>query len=237
MRKHDTSSAARSAATGRRSRAAEWGCIYGSLSARHSTIAANRADSDDNGTGSGGGALVGSSSTLGLFHTIVAGNFRGTGATRSDVFGAVTANFSLIGDNTNAIVTNVGGTSQVGTGAVPIDANAWAIGVQRRPDGDTCGCWPAARRLTAVKSGIVSPPANDQRGAPFVRIFDGDGVGGARIDMGAYERQTLAASNLVVDTLVDEDDGDYSAGDRSLREVISLANGSSAQKRLRLRRR
>ena len=36
------------------------------------------------------------------------------------------------------------------------------------------------------------------------KVFDADGVGGPRIDMGAYERQ------FVVDTLVDEDDGDQS---------------------------
>ena len=202
------------------------GLFYGSLSARHSTIAANRADSDDNATGSGGGALVGSSSTLGLFHTIVAENFRGTGATRSDVFGAVTADFSLIGDNTNAIVTNVGGTSQVGTGAVPIDAKLGPL-ASNGGRTETHGLLAGSPAIDSGQLGIVSPPANDQRGAPFVRIFDGDGVGGARIDMGAYERQTLAASSFVVDTLVDEDDADYSAGDRSLREVISLAHGSS----------
>ncbi len=59
-----------------------------------------------------------------------------------------------------------------------------------------------------------------------MRIADGDGVGGARIDIGAYERQTVASLNLVVDTLVDESDGNYSAGDLSLREAIGLANGS-----------
>ena len=73
---------------------------------------------------------------------------------------------------------------------------------------------------------FASPPANDQRGSPFVRVFDGDGAGGARIDIGAYERQTLAASFFIVDTLVDELDGNYSPGDISLREAVSAANGS-----------
>jgi hypothetical protein len=31
----------------------------------------------------------------------------------------------------------------------------------------------------------------DQRGAPFERVFDGDGVGGARLDIGAFERQPI----------------------------------------------
>lgn len=30
---------------------------------------------------------------------------------------------------------------------------------------------------------------NDQRGTPFLRVFDGDGVNGARVDMGALEAQ------------------------------------------------
>ncbi|MEZ6069224.1 MAG: choice-of-anchor Q domain-containing protein [Pirellulales bacterium] len=64
----------------------------------------------------------------------------------------------------------------------------------------------------------------DQRGLPFVRVVDG-GAGGLRIDMGAFERQNLAGT-LVVDTTADESDGDFSAGDLSLREAVELANGT-----------
>jgi hypothetical protein len=55
----------------------------------------------------------------------------------------------------------------------------------------------------------------DQRGWRFARIF------GGTVDMGAYESQAL---NLVVDTNVDENDGNYAPGDLSLREAIGLAN-------------
>jgi CSLREA domain-containing protein len=58
-------------------------------------------------------------------------------------------------------------------------------------------------------------------------VSDGNGVDGPRIDIGAYERQSLLGLNLVVDTLVDESDGNYSAGDLSLREAIGLANESA----------
>jgi hypothetical protein len=34
-------------------------------------------------------------------------------------------------------------------------------------------------------------PLYDQRGAPFTRVFDGDGTGGARIDIGAFEVQVI----------------------------------------------
>ncbi|MCA9236784.1 MAG: hypothetical protein KDA44_15015 [Planctomycetales bacterium] len=65
----------------------------------------------------------------------------------------------------------------------------------------------------------------DQRGAPFVRVFNAPAGDGAGIDMGAYELQSVTIPQ-VVDTTVDENDGDYSAGDLSLREAIGLANGS-----------
>jgi hypothetical protein len=36
----------------------------------------------------------------------------------------------------------------------------------------------------------------DQRGAPYTRVFNGDGAGGARIDIGALELQPIAAPAL-----------------------------------------
>ena len=56
----------------------------------------------------------------------------------------------------------------------------------------------------------------DQRGTPFVRVF------GARIDMGSFERQPVAVPevDLVVDTLLDEMDADFAAGDLSLLDPV-----------------
>lgn len=65
----------------------------------------------------------------------------------------------------------------------------------------------------SLVAGVGETPEFDQRGTPFRRIA------GGRIDIGAFEAQSL-----VVDTLVDESDGDYSPGDFSLREAIELAN-------------
>ena len=64
----------------------------------------------------------------------------------------------------------------------------------------------------------------DQRNAPFVRVFDADNANGARIDMGAFELQSLPASLFVVDSTSDIDDGNFSDGQFTLREAINLAN-------------
>jgi predicted outer membrane repeat protein len=75
-------------------------------------------------------------------------------------------------------------------------------------------------------AGNAGVPLYDERGTPFGRIVNGDGVGNARIDMGAHERQAGEVFTLVVDTLVDENDGDYAPGDFSLREAIAIANAN-----------
>src|SRR5207247_60047 len=59
--------------------------------------------------------------------------------------------------------------------------------------------------------------STDERGPPFVRIA------GDRVDIGAYEAQSLS---LVVDTTVDEDDGDFGPGELSLREALRLTNAN-----------
>jgi hypothetical protein len=199
--------------------------FYGNVTIRHSTITANRADSDNNATGNGGGVFVSlTQSNVTLDHTIVAGNLRGTGSSRSDIFRTVAARFSLIGDNSGATITNNGG-NQIGTGASPINPVLGPLA----DNGGTTRTHVLLAGSPAIDAGdpvVPSPPANDQRGAPFVRVFDGDLAGGARIDIGAYERQALPGAFFVVDTLNDESDGNFSSGDRSLREAIGLAFGS-----------
>jgi hypothetical protein len=63
------------------------------------------------------------------------------------------------------------------------------------------------------------------------RVLDDDGNGTPRIDIGAVESDVL---RLVVSTFVDENDGDYSAGDLSLREAILLANAHVGDERIEL---
>lgn len=66
--------------------------------------------------------------------------------------------------------------------------------------------------------------ATDQRGEGFERTV------GQGTDIGAYEVQTNGSGEipeLIVSTLADENDGDFSGGDLSLREAIALANSGN----------
>jgi hypothetical protein len=202
---------------------------HSNLSVRHSTISANRADSDGVGGGFAGGLrLIAVGSTATLDHAIVAGNFRGVGTTRDDINGQVTAQFSLIGDNTGATIIGANNLINEDPELVPLADNGGSTKTHALSDDSP-----------AIDAGDpsfdpIDPDGDpmtddaipfDQRGAPFIRVFDDNGAGGAGIDMGAYERQIVAASDLIVDTLADENDDDYSLGDRSLREAIGVAIG------------
>ena len=183
----------------------------------HSTITNNTTDADDNGSGIGGGVRASLFPTITLDHTIVAGNFNSVTSVRSDVAGTMTAMQSLIGDDSGATITD-NGDNQIGTPGAPIDA---LLGPLVDNGGSTPTHAPSADSpaIDAGLLGIVSPPTNDQRGAPFARIVDGLRDGETAIDIGAVELH-----NLIVDTTVDENDGDYNFGDLSLREAIVLAN-------------
>ncbi len=109
------------------------------------------------------------------------------------------ANFNQTGDQTGVANPMLGALANNGG---PTQTHAVLVGSQALNLGDP---------------GFAGPPANDQRGAPFAR------VAGGRIDIGAFESQSLA---LVVDTAVDESDGDFSLGDLSLREALELANAN-----------
>jgi CSLREA domain-containing protein len=129
----------------------------------HSTIAFNVSDSDDSGSGSGGGLFVKSGNVL-LDHTIAAGNHDNTGMAL-DVAGVIHAGFSLIGFGSAFLgpLANNGG---------PTMTHALRSGSPAVNAGD-----PAAM------AGVGGVPQHDQRGAPFARVY------GGRIDIGAFELQ------------------------------------------------
>ncbi len=181
-------------------------------------------------SGAGGGVFI-DSGVMSIDGSIIAGNSAQIGADATGALGAtIHAHFSLIGDNSGS-----------GLASAPVgspDANGNLIGGSTfdsrinpllGPLADNGGptrthaLLPGSPALdsgdpTAIAGGSGIPQL-DQRGAPFSRVF------GGRIDIGGYERQTLPFANLVVDSLADEIDGDFSSGRFSLRKAIGLANG------------
>ena len=196
----------------------------------HSTIANNISDADESGSGTGGG-LFARSGTLLLDHTIVAQNTDHT-ALAPDISGlpaaVFDAHFSLIGDNVGSLLTE----SPVGSP----DANGNLIGgpihgvidplLGDLADNDgptfTHALLPGSPAINRgdldAEAGVGGVPLFDQRGDGFDRVFS------SRIDIGAFEVQEYSDLNLLVDTLEDESDGDFSRFDLSLREAIELAN-------------
>ena len=194
---------------------------YGAVTLTHSTVTQNHALDAAANPAMGGGVFqfnTGFNRPFSISGSIVAGNTAGGGGADlvKDPQSTLTVNYSLIGmgitpnSGGNNVVTNVPQLGPLANNFGPTETHALVAGSPAIDAGDP---------------DFNAPPDYDQRGAPFVRDFDGDGAGGARIDIGAYERQTFPGLNLVVDTTADEDDGDFSAGDLSLREAIGLANG------------
>ncbi len=182
------------------------------VTANHSTIAANRADE-------GGGIMMAmSGGTIALNHTIVADNAAAV------VFDDVSSVDPVV-FNHGWVENSSGFTPSGGPQFIGVDPQLTPLA-----DHGGASLTHALRAGSpAVDAGnlfFTPPPTNDQRGAPFVRVFDGNGDATPRIDIGAYELQTLPGLNLVVDIESDQVNGDFNAGDLSLREAVSLANGS-----------
>ena len=93
------------------------------------TITNNRADDDNNGSGTGGGVFIPSGPVLTLQNTIVAGNFKGTGATADDISGTLPAGstYNMIGNGGSGGLTN--GTNNNIVTATPLLAPLGLYGV------------------------------------------------------------------------------------------------------------
>jgi hypothetical protein len=143
------------------------------------TITGSTIKGDD--AGLGGGILTFGGSTV-LSHTIVAGN---TGASMpSDVAGSMAVSFSLLGVDTDAIITNNGG-NLIGTAGSPINPLLGPLADNGGPT-LTHALLFGSPAIDAGDPAIVfNPAAFDQRGAPFSRVSSG------RIDIGAFELQPM----------------------------------------------
>jgi len=151
------------------------------------TITNNRADSNNDGSGNGGGIFQ-ASSQLNLRNSLVAGNFKGNGASTSDVavsqvaepFASISSH-NLIGldDGSSGLLPNI---NLLGSVANPIDAllgpladNGGATATHLLLPGS-----PAIKAgINTLEGGNQTVLARDQRG--FDRVVEGP------IDMGAVE--------------------------------------------------
>jgi CSLREA domain-containing protein len=210
---------------------AQGGAIYannGAVSISQSTLTLN------NAAQSLGGAIYSYSSPVTIRNSIVAGNTdNGTApdVRKSLAVGdAFTVTNSLIGRNNGTGLTATGTTPGANGNLIGGDNAGAAINPLLAPLANNGGptqthallaTSPAINKgsnaLAVDAANGSSPLTTDQRGNPFVRIFD------TTVDMGAYEFFT---GPLVVSTTIDESDGNFSSGDLSLREAIELANSS-----------
>ncbi len=183
----------------------------------HSTLTENVATT--------GGGLAGEA-LLELSHVIVAGN---TGQDIAAGAGAISATYSLIGDNGGTDLS-ASPTADANGNLIGSLAGGGVINPRLGPLASNGGRTPThalAIGSPAVDAGdavLAAGPAGDQRGGAARRIADGGTGRGAIVDMGAYERQSVAELSVVVDLALDEEDGDYSPGDVSLREAVAAAN-------------
>ncbi len=167
---------------------------------RHNTFALNQADHDLNGLGTGGGIFVHDDPSnqvqVEIRNTIAADNFRGSILSlphNNDLYDGP----GLIGMTPSTIAFSLVG-SEAGTLLVPAhpDANGNIVGSNLAPVDPLLGALAnyGGPTLTmelqpgspAVDSGdplFGGGPAFDQRGTPWLRVYNG------RIDMGAVEQQ------------------------------------------------
>ncbi len=196
------------------------GNTEGTLNVNNSTVTENRSS----GIGNSGGEVT-------LTSTIVAEN-SGNNDIEGDDFISGGNNF-IGGESGSFEVTSAGGFTNGENGDIvaPADVETTdnSIDPQLGELQDNGGATPTQalqEGSPAIDAGSnTNNLETDQRGEGFNRTV-GNGT-----DIGAYEVQENSGgqtpTDLIVSTLVDENDGNFSAGDLSLREAIAQAKSDS----------
>lgn len=190
--------------------ASSGGGVYANGVFANSTIAYNHASF------AGGGLQIPAGNSI-LASTIVSNNM--VNGSPGDIFGSVSTGESynnLIGDGGTAGGLFTGDGNDNLTGVNPQFDSAFASdhGGPTLTIGILAG---SAARDTGLNTSTGG--SNDQRGAPFVRDAN-------LPDIGAFEYQGSPLT-IVVDTVADENDGNYNAGDLSIREAIFIAGNTA----------
>lgn len=148
---------------------------------KSNTLTNNRADADNNSSGSGGGLHVQSGSGV-MHNTIVADNYKGSGATEDDLSGTLhaTSSYNLIGTGGSGGLSNGTNGNQTGVSDPGLGALADNGGSTQ-----THALLIDSKALDAG-SNALALGSTDQRG--FTRTADSaDANSTATADIGAYE--------------------------------------------------
>jgi parallel beta-helix repeat protein len=185
---------------------------------RHSTVTGNTATVGGANQPGRGGGIYSRATLVKLDHAIVAGNTDAAASPGPDiaidptvavgVAAALDARFTLVGTSAGTALAEaplgapdakgnlVGGpTHGVINPLLGTLANNGSTQVAAGQTIPTHAPLPGSPVIDAgdpsAAAGAGAIPARDQRGAPHTRVFNGDGAGGARIDIGAVERQVV----------------------------------------------
>ena len=205
--------------------------VGGTLTLTNSTLSGNSA------SGSGGGIFNNGTATL--TNSTLSGNTAGVNGGGITNYGSATLNNTIVANSPsgadvanfasdtitgshNLIETAItGGGSNTLTGTIVADPKLGPLQNNGGPT-QTMVLLAGSPAINAGSNALAVDPSNnsqplttDQRGVPFARIA------GGTVDIGAYEVQSL---HLVVDTTSDVNNDNFSPGDLSLREAITLAN-------------
>ena len=162
--------------------------VSGPTTLTNVTLTNNRADSDANGSGNGGG-LLRFGGTVKLQNTIVAGNFRQAGTAASDVSGTLdsTSSYNLIGTGGSGGLTNGTNNNQVGVsnpGLGPLAANGGAV--------QTHALLRGSPALDTGSNTLASGLSTDERGSGFGRVLDSADANTTKtVDIGALEQHPV----------------------------------------------
>jgi hypothetical protein len=149
------------------------------------------------------GSLGGNFAPITVYSSIIAGNTNGDIGYASSPSPFISQGYNLIGTGNNSSLASF---NQAGDQTGVLNP---MLGALASNGGSTMTRLPLTGS-PAIDAGNPSAVAGvggvylyDQRGNPYTRVWDGDGVGGARIDIGAVEVQTLPLPRAVY--------GDYNA--------------------------
>jgi len=195
----------------------EWKLSSSTVTGNAAGRAGEGAYSSPDGTGGGIWGIADSSNLFEMGMSIIADNTATASPDfhfQGDINAFLSLGYNLVGTgNTTSVFVEDGDLVETDPQLGPLAFNGGPT--------FTHALLPGSPAIDAGDPAVLFDPAEfDQRGAPFVR------VAGGRIDIGAVEAQSPNL-DLIVDTISDVVDGDYSPGQLSLREAVLLANAFS----------